>query len=85
MVRRRSRRGTRRGLLFDLVENDDGNSAIHGVIRMICIPELLIRKASDLRDLIASNTGLLHETPSRVRAIGGQFPIRISVLAGDRP
>src|SRR5579872_5901067 len=60
-----------------LILNDERDPAIAAICGMRRVPETLIGKTTNLRDLIGAHAVFLHPAPGGVGAIGGKLPIRV--------
>jgi hypothetical protein len=66
------------------VLHDDRYAPVRRIQRILQIAQALVRKAPHLRNLIAAQSRLLHQSPSRVRAVGRKFPVAVAALAAER-
>src|SRR5208337_322055 len=66
------------------VLHDDRNAPVRRVQRILSVAQALVRKATHLRDLVAAQSRLLHQSPRRVRPIRREFPVAVAALAAIR-
>src|SRR5580698_6842743 len=65
---------------FDVLD-DQRDSPVRGIQRILRNSKPLVSVASDLGNLVISHTALLHETAGGIGAVGGEFPISIGCTA----
>jgi hypothetical protein len=63
------------------VLHDERDTSVRGIKRVLWLAQELIGEAPHLGYLLRTKTFLLHESPCRVRAIGGKFPVAVVSFA----